>query len=82
MTSAMTRTMSVAVSLGYTLAVTNGRDSKRRHRYVVIASTREGIGAGDGVRTRDILLGKQTLCQLSYSRSAYAIQAADTIAVN
>ena len=25
-------------------------------------------GAGDGIRTRDILLGKQTLCQLSYSR--------------
>ena len=29
----------------------------------------EGLGAGDGIRTRDILLGKQTLCQLSYSRS-------------
>ena len=28
-----------------------------------------GCGAGDGVRTRDLLLGKQTLCQLSYSRS-------------
>src|SRR4051794_25041578 len=28
----------------------------------------EGSGAGDGVRTRDLLLGKQTLCQLSYSR--------------
>ncbi len=28
-----------------------------------------GFGAGDGARTRDILLGKQTLCQLSYSRS-------------
>jgi lipoyl(octanoyl) transferase len=27
------------------------------------------IGAGDGIRTRDILLGKQALCQLSYSRS-------------
>ena len=27
------------------------------------------FGAGDGIRTRDILLGKQTLCQLSYSRS-------------
>ena len=26
-------------------------------------------GAGDGVRTRDIQLGKLTLCQLSYSRS-------------
>jgi hypothetical protein len=30
---------------------------------------KEGAGAGDGTRTRDILLGKQTLCQLSYSRS-------------
>src|SRR4051812_48785133 len=29
----------------------------------------ERSGAGDGIRTRDILLGKQTLCQLSYSRS-------------
>ncbi len=27
------------------------------------------VGAGDGIRTRDILLGKQTLCQLSYSRT-------------
>ncbi len=27
-----------------------------------------GLGAGDRVRTGDILLGKQTLCQLSYSR--------------
>ena len=28
-------------------------------------------GAGDGVRTRDLLLGKQTLCRLSYSRGAW-----------
>ena len=28
----------------------------------------EGDGAGDGTRTRDILLGKQTLYRLSYSR--------------
>jgi hypothetical protein len=28
-----------------------------------------GIGAGDGIRTRDILLGRQVLHQLSYSRS-------------
>ena len=27
------------------------------------------FGAGDRIRTGDILLGKQTLCQLSYSRS-------------
>ncbi len=26
-------------------------------------------GAGDGIRTHDILLGKQTLCQLSYTRT-------------
>ena len=31
-----------------------------------------GVGAGDGVRTRDIQLGKLTLCQLSYSRSGGA----------
>ena len=31
-----------------------------------------GSGAGDGIRTRDILLGKQALCQLSYSRSGVA----------
>lgn len=28
----------------------------------------ESGGAGDGIRTHDILLGKQTLCQLSYTR--------------
>ena len=27
-------------------------------------------GAGDGTRTRDNLLGRQELCQLSYSRSS------------
>jgi dimethylsulfone monooxygenase len=27
-------------------------------------------GAGDGVRTRDLLLGKQTLCRLSYPRGS------------
>jgi hypothetical protein len=26
-------------------------------------------GAGDGIRTRDNLLGRQGLCQLSYSRN-------------
>ncbi len=30
------------------------------------------IGAGDGIRTRDSLLGGQELYQLSYSRSGYA----------
>ncbi len=28
----------------------------------------EATGAGDGARTRDNLLGRQGLCQLSYSR--------------
>ena len=28
----------------------------------------EGDGAGDGIRTRDIQLGKLTLYQLSYTR--------------
>ncbi len=27
------------------------------------------LRAGDGIRTHDILLGKQTLCQLSYTRT-------------
>ena len=30
-------------------------------------------GAGDGTRTHDILLGKQTLYQLSYTRMAASI---------
>ena len=34
-----------------------------------LSEFRVDVGAGDGIRTRDILLGKQTLCQLSYSRS-------------
>ena len=29
--------------------------------------------AGDGIRTHDILLGKQTLCQLSYTRTLHPI---------
>ena len=29
---------------------------------------KRAIGAGDGSRTRDIQLGRLTLCQLSYSR--------------
>jgi hypothetical protein len=39
-----------------------------------------GTGAGDGIRTRDILLGKQTLCQLSYSRSKLCSEAPDPLA--
>ena len=33
-------------------------------------STSFGCGAGDGTRTHDILLGKQTLYQLSYTRNS------------
>ncbi len=33
------------------------------------ADVQRGVGAGDEIRTRDPLLGKQMLCQLSYSRS-------------
>jgi hypothetical protein len=29
--------------------------------------------AGDGIRTHDILLGKQTLCQLSYTRKVMGL---------
>jgi hypothetical protein len=31
------------------------------------------VRAGDGIRTRDILLGRQALCQLSYSRLTFMI---------
>jgi|YelNatPaOPRAMG01_1025707.scaffolds.fasta_scaffold130025_2 hypothetical protein len=33
----------------------------------------EKYGAGDGIRTRDINLGKVALYQLSYSRPAYPV---------
>ena len=33
-------------------------------------SSRRGVGAGDGIRTRDIQLGRLALYQLSYSRAA------------
>jgi hypothetical protein len=36
-------------------------------------------GAGDGVRTRDIQLGRLTLCQLSYSRSRHRDGAGDNL---
>jgi hypothetical protein len=39
-----------------------------QRRVMRFESVRE-VGAGDGVRTRDIQLGKLALCQLSYSRS-------------
>ena len=43
----------------------------RTERHSAVCVEGEG-GAGDGVRTRDIQLGKLTLCQLSYSRSGAA----------
>src|SRR6185503_2625489 len=48
-----------------TIAPGSGSTDAESHRSTV----KMGVGAGDGARTRDILLGKQTLCQLSYSRS-------------
>ncbi len=33
-----------------------------------------GKGAGDEIRTRDILLGKQTLYQLSYTRLSLVVR--------
>jgi hypothetical protein len=37
--------------------------------------------AGDGIRTHDILLGKQTLCQLSYTRLLAVIIAGGVLPV-
>ena len=34
------------------------------------AASVQGVGAGDGVRTRDMQLGRLPLCQLSYSRAS------------
>lgn len=42
---------------------------------------RLSVRAGDGIRTHDILLGKQTLCQLSYTRLP-SIIGVPVIAVN
>ena len=36
------------------------------------ATTTIVTGAGDGIRTRDILLGRQKLYQLSYTRILYS----------
>ena len=45
-------------------------DERRGTRKQGYALNSDGeVGAGDGSRTRDLLLGKQTLCRLSYSRS-------------
>ena len=41
-------------------------------RDILLAVGGRGSGAGDGTRTRDILLGKQTLYRLSYSRPEVA----------
>jgi hypothetical protein len=37
----------------------------------VAAKTREGAKADDGLRTRDLRLGKPTLYQLSYVRAGW-----------
>jgi hypothetical protein len=39
----------------------------------------EGNGAGDGIRTRDINLGKVALYQLSYSRRVEAVRLGDSL---
>ena len=41
--------------------------------YAHVRLGRKGTGAGDGTRTRDALLGRQVLYQLSYSRAADAV---------
>lgn len=41
-----------------------------------------GHGAGEGIRTLDILLGKQALCQLSYTRNYARILGKATLGVN
>jgi hypothetical protein len=38
------------------------------------------LQAGDGIRTRDLLLGKQMLYQLRYSRSREAVKSIATVA--
>ena len=38
--------------------------------YPCVRTGQQGNGAGDGIRTRDINLGKVALYQLSYSRAA------------
>jgi hypothetical protein len=45
-----------------------GASSPGRSSYRVALNTKPGSGAGDGVRTRDMQLGRLPLCQLSYSR--------------
>ncbi len=44
-------------------------------------SDRERFGAGDGTRTRDILVGGQELYQLSYSRAIALVQAVSPLAM-
>ena len=47
-----------------------------------ISRTKRGLcGAGDGTRTRDNLLGRQGLCQLSYSRKITSILAPNLVSV-
>ncbi len=46
-----------------------GTGQRLRTQSACLSELTMGSGAGDGVRTRDIQLGKLTLCQLSYSRS-------------
>lgn len=47
-------------------------------KQVVITSLRNDGGAGDAVRTRDNLLGRQALYQLSYSRNVTTVYGGST----
>ena len=58
------RDVSVTIADGELVAIV-GRSASGPH-------VGDGGGAGDGDRTRDIQLGRLTLCQLSYSRPEFA----------
>ncbi len=56
-------------SAGPTNYTTLPPDAERHRLTEIDRPYRDGlVGAGDGTRTHDILLGKQTLYQLSYTR--------------
>jgi hypothetical protein len=68
--------LSVGIWLPYRLdPAALGCDRRAGHPPLPIQNNRSqvvawdlSVRAGDGIRTHDILLGKQTLCQLSYTR--------------
>src|ERR1035438_2978447 len=56
------------------------RTGPRAVRRIGQRAVRKKHGAGDGTRTRDLLLGKQILYQLSYSRTGFFIIACLSLA--